>query len=258
MTATEQKYVRTICVDFDGVVHSYTSGWQGIDVIPDPPVDEALAWLMALAMDERFKPVIYSSRSKDPKGVEAMRAWFHEHAPALDGELEFPTQKPAAYLTVDDRCWNFRGHFPTMRELMEFRPWNKGGHSDIDNGSGIMTHAMREMELAGLFGDDEDGDGLRQSAINDQVLAMLRIFCAEGHSGSSAEYTIDLLTNLLRRRPLTPITNDPREWIDRSEESGKPLWQNERDSEAFSEDGGKTYYLLRDGGEKIHTAKEHV
>ena len=27
----------TIILDFDGVIHSYTSGWQGADVIGDPP-----------------------------------------------------------------------------------------------------------------------------------------------------------------------------------------------------------------------------
>lgn len=34
-----------LCVDFDGVIHSYTSGWQGETIIADPPVKGALKWL---------------------------------------------------------------------------------------------------------------------------------------------------------------------------------------------------------------------
>lgn len=29
---------QTVVFDFDGVIHSYTSGWKGATVIPDPPV----------------------------------------------------------------------------------------------------------------------------------------------------------------------------------------------------------------------------
>ena len=29
---------KTVVFDFDGVIHSYTSGWKGESVITDPPV----------------------------------------------------------------------------------------------------------------------------------------------------------------------------------------------------------------------------
>lgn len=113
-----------ICVDFDGVLHSYTSGWKGIDVIPDPPVDGAVAFLTEAV--DHFTVNIYSSRSKDPKGVVAMKKYLGEHlSPAVMGKLLFPTQKPAAVMTIDDRAFCFEGTFPTMQWLKLFRPWNK-------------------------------------------------------------------------------------------------------------------------------------
>ena len=36
--AWEMKYQPNVVLDFDGVIHSYVSGWQGVDVVPDPPV----------------------------------------------------------------------------------------------------------------------------------------------------------------------------------------------------------------------------
>ena len=39
---TERSGKSVICVDVDGVIHSYTSGWQGATVLADPPVPGAI------------------------------------------------------------------------------------------------------------------------------------------------------------------------------------------------------------------------
>lgn len=119
---------KNICVDFDGVLHSYTSGWKGEEVVADPPTPGAMAWLTELQRDEDLKVLIYSSRSKAPAGVVAMRGWLREHgAPfGLDvDKLEFPTEKPAAFLTIDDRAICFQGTFPTLGAIHDFKPWNQ-------------------------------------------------------------------------------------------------------------------------------------
>lgn len=130
-----------ICVDFDGVIHSYTSGWKGVSVIADPPVPGAIEWLKQHlpepeALGGCFAPPfkgpivqIYSSRSKSWLGRSAMKKWLIMHGLEReyisDGILKFPTKKPSAFLTVDDRAICFNGTFPTADEMMSFKPWYK-------------------------------------------------------------------------------------------------------------------------------------
>ncbi len=121
-----------LCLDFDGVIHRYDSGWKGADVIPDPPVDGALAFIDKAR--EHFIVAIFSSRSAQVGGKAAMCKWLGEHMEALFGpgkslnimaDIEWPTEKPAAFLTIDDRALTFEGVWPSMDELREFKPWNK-------------------------------------------------------------------------------------------------------------------------------------
>lgn len=121
-----------LCVDFDGVIHSYTSGWKGADVATDPPVKGAAAALSVYT--ERFTVMVYSSRSSQPHGVACMRRYVYElfeaeygHARAykLIERIEFPRSKPPAFLSLDDRAIRFEGVWPDVHELADFVPWNK-------------------------------------------------------------------------------------------------------------------------------------
>ena len=118
--------MRILLLDFDGVIHSYTSGWQGVDVIPDPPVPGAFAFIDA-AREAGFDVQVYSSRSKEDKGIDAMVRWFDAHGRGdlCVDTLTFPTQKPPAFLTIDDRCIQFNGDWPNAESLHLFKPWNK-------------------------------------------------------------------------------------------------------------------------------------
>lgn len=124
------------CIDFDGVIHSYTSGWKDIDVIADPPVHGAFDAIRRFQKDG-WEVAIFSSRSTSAKGIAAMREWIHrwglqEHEAIGCGiawmlDLRFPQHKPAAMISIDDRAIQFTGHWDLYdpSKLREFKPWNK-------------------------------------------------------------------------------------------------------------------------------------
>jgi len=126
----------TLCIDFDGVIHSYEKGWQD-GVIYGTVVPGFFEWVERVR--DKFKLVIYSSRSKDDAGIAAMGLWFHEQRNAWiksGGErnhtepltMEFANEKPAAWLTIDDRAICFTGDWnaPELQPdaMRSFKPWN--------------------------------------------------------------------------------------------------------------------------------------
>jgi hypothetical protein len=128
---------KILCLDFDGVLHSYTTPWRDSAYIPDPPVEGAIDFLVAAL--ERFDVCIFSSRSKDKTGIDAMRYWLVKHASTwcqqngldlakvdeLVTKVQFPMEKPPAFLSIDDRAITFTGAWPALSELEAFDPWNK-------------------------------------------------------------------------------------------------------------------------------------
>lgn len=126
-----------LCLDFDGVIHSYTSGWKGADVIPDAPVPGAIEFINDALV--HFDVHIFSSRSNQPGGVEAMKAYLRQWSISMidcgyfndDPMLcylnciKWPTEKPPATVSIDDRAITFTGAWPNMDDLKSFKPWNK-------------------------------------------------------------------------------------------------------------------------------------
>jgi len=123
-----------LCLDFDGVLHSYESGWKGADVVSDPPVEGAMKFLWDAT--EKFRVAIYSSRSCQSGGKEAMRWWLEWHfreywkadRTTCDdklADLEWPDEKPPALVTIDDRAITFTGEWPSIDFLLAFKPWNR-------------------------------------------------------------------------------------------------------------------------------------
>jgi hypothetical protein len=112
-----------LCLDFDGVIHRYSRGWQD-GALYDPPTEGFRQWAEQAA--EHFRLVIYSaSRSNHPGGVGAMQAWLAAHRLA-DLPLEFAHAKPAAFLTIDDRAVCFTGDWSQFdpATLRRFKPWH--------------------------------------------------------------------------------------------------------------------------------------
>ena len=142
-----------ICLDFDGVIHSYGSGWKGAAVIPDPPVLGAMQFLRALFEDGRFTTAIHSSRSKSLRGRWAMQRYIrrelieefgHQIGPCMDplyieilDAIRWPWFKPAAFLTIDDRALTFRGVWPELAALSAFRTWRLLALRDLREGDAM-------------------------------------------------------------------------------------------------------------------------
>lgn len=186
-----------LCVDFDGVIHSYTSGWQGADTVSDPPVPGALQWLKRAS--EWWDVQIYSSRSSQPNGPEAMAAWLAAWS-ATEGvslTVSFPEQKPPAFLTIDDRAVCFEGVWADLdpKSLLGFKPWNK-----------------REVGASGQFpmgriSDDDEGE-LRLAVAYDPIDGIVRLEFGKPVAwlGLPKENAIALARSLLRHAGVKQVT----------------------------------------------------
>jgi len=109
----------------------------------------------------------------------------------------------------------------------------------------FADHARRELTLIG-----EDEDTIQG------VCKVVDAFFEIADNGGAHSVLLPMVSELLNMKPLSPLTNDPKEWLyhDRTVWDGRdPVWQNTRNGSAFSLDGGKTYWIT---GEKSSTGEK--
>ena len=125
---------RTICIDFDGVVHDYSSGWQGEDVFGQmiPNADTGTSVLK----QKGWTVIIFTTRKK----TDELEKWLKEHNITYDYINENPGQpdgtsgKIMADVYLDDRGICFRGRWDSwlVREILDFEPWQEQQKKEIE------------------------------------------------------------------------------------------------------------------------------
>lgn len=108
---------RTVAFDFDGVIHSYTSGWKDYGVIPDKPVKGIKKVLKSL-YKRGYSIVVMSSRASTIEGRLAIRDYLEKNG-VLKYIHSITCEKPAAFVTIDDRCICFDGNVDNLIEKID-------------------------------------------------------------------------------------------------------------------------------------------
>lgn len=114
---------KRVVFDFDGVIHSYTSGWKGIDVIPDPPV-EGIKEVLQKLIDNQYEVCVLSTRCSEYSGYKAIQQWLVLNDIPF---TEVRADKPPAICYVDDRALKFDANYIDLlfKEITTFKTWQE-------------------------------------------------------------------------------------------------------------------------------------
>ena len=107
-------------------------------------------------------------------------------------------------------------------------------------------HALTEFRAADWMDENGRYKDDMQGLICGHVLRLLTVFADEGHSGSSAPYTINLFSKLAKFDPIVPLTGEDWEWNEVSDGNKGKMYQNKRCSAVFKQADrfdGQPYYL---------------
>lgn len=116
-------YTPTVVFDFDGVIHSYVSGWQGVENTPDPVVP-GIKEAIEQIRERGYRIIVVSTRCASTTGMEAVRKYLKDNKIYADDVM---AEKPHALCYVDDRAICFRGEAELLVEQVTgFKSWTEG------------------------------------------------------------------------------------------------------------------------------------
>lgn len=103
--------MRTVSVDFDGVIHAYTQGWTGFK--PEEGPTDGAAEAMRNLKNMGFKLAMSTCRVTDNGyGTKEIRAWLRRNK--MSGLFStISNRKPIATAYIDDRAVAFNGDWAT-------------------------------------------------------------------------------------------------------------------------------------------------
>lgn len=176
----------TVVFDFDGVIHSYKSLWQGATVIPDPPVEgirEAIA-----DVRELYNVVVVSTRCIVPEGKKAVEDYLRHFDIEVDAVL---AEKPPAIAYIDDRAICFDGEpSKLLSKISNFVPWNK--HHIPDLKPCPFCGKFPKIEIDRLSG--------RYDGVTLEIPVTVRCDKCGVQKTSTSTYRIDWMGNSIREK----------------------------------------------------------
>lgn len=119
---SERASKKTVVFDFDGVIHSYKTGWNGDPgYMPDPPV-EGIKEAIQEIRKAGYEVVVVSTRCITEYGKHMLIKYLEKYEIEVDGVKK---EKPPAIVYVDDRAICFDGDTSTLlQKIKDFKPWN--------------------------------------------------------------------------------------------------------------------------------------
>jgi hypothetical protein len=113
--------VKTVCVDFDGVIHAYSHGWQDGSIY-DSPLPGAIEALEALMTD--YAVIVHTTRDPQQVAPWLLRYGFDVATYEPDefwnerGTLLVTRRKYPAVAYIDDRAIRFVNWQQTVTDLV--------------------------------------------------------------------------------------------------------------------------------------------